>query len=209
MSTHAATRSRTGGRRRRAGARRRVALLVVAGLAAVLAVTGLPTLRHAAKEITLPLRHEDIIRQQAAQKGLDPALIAAVIYTESKFTDSTSRAGAQGLMQLTPQTAQGIATRTGGVAFRAADLSDPQVNISYGSWYLRHLLGHYDGDEVAALAAYNGGMGNADRWVAAAKARGESLGPGGIPFGETRAYVRKVMAAQRRYRSEYRRELGL
>src|SRR3954451_3150204 len=169
MSTHAATRTR-----RRGGAaapppravlrRRLVALAVAAGIGGI-AVWAMPEAKHAVKEITLPLRHEDVIRQQAAAKGLDPALIAAVIYAESHFRDQTSHAGARGLMQLTPATAHAIAQRTGGTAVTDDDLATPQVNIAYGAWYLRNLLDHYGGNEVLALAAYNAGMGNVDGWM--------------------------------------------
>jgi soluble lytic murein transglycosylase len=210
MSTHAAPSRRTPSRRRpsrRTGTRRRLFALVVAALAGALVVTSLPDLRHAAKEITLPLRHEDVIRQQAAEKGLDPALIAGVIYTESHFRDQTSHAGARGLMQITPQTARAIAQRTGGVAFTEADLATPQVNISYGAWYLRHMLDRYGGNEVLALAAYNAGMGNVDRWVAGHGSG--SLSPSDLPFPETRAYVGKVLSARDQYRRRYPRELGL
>ena len=71
----------------------------------------------AIKEFTLPLRHEDVIRQQARDKNLDPALIAAVIYRESKFRDQTSHAGAKGLMQILPETAHFIARTSGGTEF--------------------------------------------------------------------------------------------
>src|SRR3954468_4835945 len=209
MSTHAATRTRRRGgasaRHRRAVLRRRlVALAVAAGIGGV-AVWAMPEAKHAVKEITLPLRHEDIIRQQASAKRLDPALVASVIYAESHFVDQTSHAGARGLMQITPGTAHAIARSTGGTAFTEADLATPQVNIAYGTWYLRHLLDHYDGDEVAALAAYNAGIGNVDRWRASA---GGSLSPDEIPFAETRAYVTRVLDAQRDYRTKYARELG-
>ena len=209
MSTHAArTRSRgSAARRRRASVRKRLAALAVAAIAGGAIVTALPSVKHAAREITLPLRHEDVIRQQAADKGLDPALIASVIYTESHFADRTSHAGARGLMQITPQTARAIAQRTGGVAFREADLATPQVNISYGSWYLRHLLDHYGGNEVLALAAYNAGMGNVDRWIA--QAGDDGITADDLPFPETRAYVGKVLDARADYRKKYRRELGL
>lgn len=210
MSTHAATRRSARSRRRPPAVRRRLGLLVMAGLAGLLLVAGVPSLRHATDELALPLHHEDIIRQQAARRNLDPALVAAVIYAESKFTDqTTSAAGAEGLMQITPSTAQAIATRTGGVAFRTADLSTPQVNISYGTWYLRNLLDHYSGDRFAALAAYNAGIGNVDRWSASARASGHTLGLGDIPYAETRAYVRKVIAARGAYARQYRHELGL
>src|SRR4051794_24865960 len=210
MSTHAATRTRRRGgasaRHRRAVLRRRlVALAVAAGIGGV-AVWAMPEAKHAVKEITLPLRHEDVIRQQAAAKGLDPALVAAVIYAESHFVDQTSHAGARGLMQITPDTAHAIAQRTGGSAFTEADLATPQVNIAYRTWYLRHLLVHYEGDEVAALAAYNAVIGNVDKWRATA---GGALSMSAIPFAETRAYVTKVLAARTDYRRKYARELGI
>ena len=122
----------------------------------------------AVRELTLPLRHDDIIRQQAAEKDLDPALIAAVIYEESRFRDQTSHAGARGLMQITPETADAIAKHSGGTRFKQEDLAAPQINISYGAYYLRLLLDHYGGNETLAIAAYNAGMGNVDRWVAEA-----------------------------------------
>ena len=119
-----------------------------------------PQFHHAVREITLPLRHEDIIRQQAHDKGLDPALIAAVIYAESHFRDGqTSAAGALGLMQITPATAHYIAHKSGGTQFVVDDLATPQVNIAYGAYYLRYLLSRYGGNETFALAAYNARRG--------------------------------------------------
>src|SRR4030095_10660074 len=97
-------------------------------------------------------------------KNVDASLIAAVIYAESRFQDQTSHAGARGLMQITPDTANDIERRSGGTTFEVKDLSDPQINISYGTYYLRELLQRYDGNKVAALAAYNAGPGNADAW---------------------------------------------
>jgi soluble lytic murein transglycosylase len=157
----------------------------------------------ALREITLPLRHDDIIRQQAADKHLDPALIAAVIYAESRFRDQESHAGALGLMQITPQTADVIAHLSGGTQFVTGDLSDPEINIRYGSYYLRYLLDRYDGNEVAALAAYNAGTGNADRWGGAA------LDLDAIRFPETRAYVEEVLEKREEYRDKYADDLGL
>jgi soluble lytic murein transglycosylase len=194
-------------RRRR---RRRLGLLLGVGvLAGVLATIVLPRLPDAVRELALPLRHEDIIRQQAAAKRLDPSLVAAVIYTESRFRDQTSHAGARGLMQITPDTARYIARLSGGTQFEQGDLATPQINISYGTYYLRYLLDRYDGNEVLALAAYNGGEGNVDRWVAAAQTSERSLTAQAIPFPETRGYVREVLAARERYRSRYSAELGL
>jgi soluble lytic murein transglycosylase len=161
------------------------------------------------REITLPLRHEDIIRQQAADKDVDAALIAAICYQESKFQDRTSRAGARGVMQLLPSTANYIARKSGGTEFEQGDLADPQINIAYGSWYLRYLLDHYDGNERLAIAAYNAGETNVDEWVADAGGPDEFTTDGDIPFPETRAYVVSVEEKQAQYRKNYGRELGL
>jgi len=158
--------------------------------------------------IRYPLKYEQIVRGHAKNYDLDPALVAAVIYQESKFhADARSDRGAVGLMQLLPETAEGIAERTGGSQFRVSDLYDPEINVRYGAWYLRHLLDHYGGNEVLALAAYNAGMGNVDRWI---DSHGDGdLKPSDLPFPETRAYVKKVLGARSQYRREYARELGL
>ena len=177
------------------------AVAVVLGLiVGILIASG--TFDKAIKELTLPLRHEDIIRQQAREKGVDAALIAAVIYSESKFNDAESSAGARGLMQITPDAADTIERLSGATTFKLDDLSDPEINIRYGTFLLKELLERYDGDEAAALAAYNAGPGNADEWG------GSGLTVEEIPFPETRAYVEEVLEKQREYRKEYARELG-
>ena len=199
-------------RRSSVAARRRLvlgaaAVLVAASVAAGV-VVGAGPLGEAVREITLPLRHDDIIRQQAAQKNLDPALVAAVIYEESKFRDQTSHAGARGLMQITPATADFIARQSGGTGFVQADLAVPQINISYGTYYLRYLLDRYDQREAPAVAAYNAGHGNVDRWVRAAGGA-DRFELGDIRFPETRAYVENVLSRRGEYRDHYARELGL
>ncbi|MEH3053471.1 MAG: lytic transglycosylase domain-containing protein [Patulibacter minatonensis] len=168
-----------------------------------------PYFHKAVKELALPLQHDDIIRQQAREKGIDPSLIAGVIYTESHFRPRESPAGAVGLMQITPDTADFIAHKSGGATFETADLATPQINIAYGTYYLRYLLRRFDADVILGLAAYNGGEGNVEKWLAAAKARGEEFSVDDIPFTETREYVGKVLDAQERYRKQYWRELGL
>jgi soluble lytic murein transglycosylase len=150
------------------------------------------------ERLRYPLEYQAIVRGHARHYDLDPALLAAVIYQESKFhSDSRSKSGAIGLMQLLPDTAQGIAIHTGGTRFRTDDLYDPELNVRYGSWYLRHLLDKY-GDERTALAAYNAGQRNVDRW----RERGV-----GIQFAETRHYVDRVEDLKEIYRRAYRAEL--
>ena len=194
-------------RRRR---RRRVTLtLGVAALAALLAAVVIPRLPDVVREIALPLAHEDIIRQQAEAKELDPSLLAAVIYAESRFRDATSHAGARGLMQITPDTARYIARLSGGTQFEQGDLATPQINISYGAYYLRYLLRRYGGNTILALAAYNGGEGNVDRWITEASLSKRAFVIDQIPFAETREYVARVLDARQEYRERYSRELGL
>ena len=138
---------------------------------------------------------------------MDAALIAAVIFEESKFQDATSHAGARGLMQITPQTADYIAAKSGGTAFEQGDLASPQINIAYGAWYLDYLNEKYDGHEVAVVAAYNAGEGKVDEWVATAG--GLTLfDKGDVQFPETREYVDGVLAHRAAYRKHYDDELG-
>jgi soluble lytic murein transglycosylase len=196
--------------RRRAVARRRRRVLAVVAIAATAFVVILtaPLFRKAVTEFNLPLTNADVIRQQASEKHLDPALIAGVIYAETKFDARPSPAGAQGLMQILPQTAEFLAHKSGATTFTVADLGTPQVNIAYGSYYLRDLLDHYHGKTVLALAAYNGGEANVDRWVDDARRDGKQMTIRAIPFPETRAYVQRVLHAQREYRHTYASQLG-
>jgi soluble lytic murein transglycosylase len=197
-TTHTGTRK--GSRRRRP--------MVIGGTLLVVALGGFllansDRFQNALEEVALPLHHEDIIRQQAAEKDVPADLIAAVIYAESKFRDQTSSAGARGLMQLTPATAQHIADVSNGINFRVDDLSDPDVNIRYGTFYLHYLIQKFGDNEIAALAAYNAGETNVAAWG------GSSLSLDDIPFPETRDYVENVLEKRDEYARHYRHELGL
>ncbi len=188
--------------------RRLVALLIVALIAAVAALVIVPLARRAIQHFTLPLSYASIIRQQAADKHLDPALIAAVIYAETRFRPRESPTGALGLMQVEPATAEFLARRSGGYGFNVADLGTPAVNIAYGSYYLRYLMNQYGGSEVLALAAYNGGETNVDTWLAQAHAAHQSFIVSDIPIAQTRAYVAEVISKQHDYRTHYAQQLG-
>jgi soluble lytic murein transglycosylase len=182
---------------------RALLIAVVAIAAGVLIFDQIVGVETVVDEVTVPLRHEDIIRQQAERFDLDPALIAAIINQESGFSDSTSHAGARGLMQITPDTADTIETLSGGETFVYDDLSNPDLNIRYGTFYLRHLLDRFEGNEAAALAAYNGGPENVAAWG------GADLELDDIEFPETRAYVEDVLEEREQYRDKRADELGL
>jgi soluble lytic murein transglycosylase len=146
-----------------------------------------------------PLEYAHIVAGHARNYDLDPALVAAVVYRESKFdAGAVSSSGAIGLMQLLPDTAEGIAELTGGTKFEVADLYDPEINVRYGSFYLRRLIRKY-GDLELALAAYHAGQGNVDAWLA----DGEGIG-----FAETRGYVDDVLELTEIYRRTYGGELA-
>jgi soluble lytic murein transglycosylase len=196
-------------RSRRGGSGRALGTLTAIVVSVLLVVLVAPRLDQTVHSFALPLREAGVIRTQAADKHLDPALIAAVIYAESKFNPRESSAGALGLMQILPETAAFIARLSGGSRFTTGDLATPAINVAYGSWYLRYLLDHYEGHEMLAVAAYNAGLANVDRWRVRAREAGRALTVADIPFPETRAYVEKVLAAQRDYRATYPRQLGL
>ena len=179
----------------------RLATLGLIGIvAAAFALYVLETEPRWYERLRYPLRYEQIVVGHAENYSLDPQLVAAVIYQESKFdADAVSDSGAVGLMQLLPATAQGIADRTGGSGWQEDDLLNPELNVRYGSWYLRHLLDKY-GNEELALAAYNAGQTNVDRW------RAEGVG---IQFAETRHYVERVQELKAIYARAYPDELGL
>jgi soluble lytic murein transglycosylase len=205
-STSRSQKRRKSGTRR--GAKRRGRARVVGGTLLVVAVGGFllansDRFQRTLEEVTLPLQHEDIIRQQAAEKGVPADLIAAVIYSESRFRDQTSHAGARGLMQITPSTAKVIEKLSGGQTFKFDDLSDPDINIRYGTFYLHYLIEKYGENEIAALAAYNAGPHNVDAWG------GSSLSLDDIQFPETRSYVENVLEKRDEYAQHYRHELGL
>jgi soluble lytic murein transglycosylase len=188
--------------------RRRRSVLALAGAIAIGVIGGLALTQFAGvedtlREVTLPLRHDDIIRQQAGEKQMDAALIAAVIYSESRFRDQTSHVGARGLMQVRPETALEIAAHSGAQTFEVEDLGNPDINIRYGTFYLRELLNRYGGNEVAALAAYNAGPTQVDKWG------GAELDVDDIQSSETRGYVEEVLSKRDEYRDAYADDLGL
>ena len=185
--------------------RRRLAVIVLAlvVVAAVLAVV-LPFLwrstTDAVQRVAYPLRYEETIRDVSREHGLEPTLVAAVVYAESRFEPyAESHQGAYGLMQLMPQTAAFVSERSG----IRGDYRNPEVNLALGTWYLGYLEGQYMGDERLMLAAYNSGEGQVNSWISD---EGFDIGRD-IPFKETRDYVENVLAAQDTYERLYGKNL--
>ncbi|HET7815346.1 MAG TPA: lytic transglycosylase domain-containing protein [Candidatus Baltobacteraceae bacterium] len=129
-----------------------------------------------------PPQIESLIGSNAGQYGVDPALVKAIVANESGFdANATSPTGAQGLMQLEPETASSLGVD---------NAYDPAQNISGGTRYIRSLLERFHGDVRLAVAAYNAGPGAVEKY-------------GGVPpYAETQAYVRNVLGDYAKYRSQ-------
>lgn len=148
---------------------------------------------------------QHLIDANAERFSLDKDLLQAVILTESHFDeDAVSETGAVGMMQLMPDTAEWIAEESG---LPGGDLTDPKKNIPLGSWYLDYLLKKYEGNLVLALAAYNAGRGNVDSWMEEREWPADYADADGIPFSETREFVKMVCKVRSELAEE--REEGL
>ncbi len=155
------------------------------------------------QRLAYPLPYFDLIREQAARWDLDPRLLAAVIRQESLFeTAATSHAGAQGLMQVMPGTARGIAAQLGWRDFRPEQAYWPYVNVAFGAYYIHQGLAQFEDSLAAALAAYNGGPGNAAFWRELAP-EDDDLMVALINIGETRVYVQAVWSHYEMYQRLY------
>lgn len=190
-----------------------VACLILVGVAVVIAAVG--SLLHAHMPLAMarqlyPLRYETEIAGAAGQFHVDPYLVAAVVKAESGFDpEAKSNAGAVGLMQLMPATADWIAARDDWPGASKPDLRDPTENLDLGTYYLAFLLDRFH-DVPTALAAYNAGHGVVEQWLAARGARPMDGSPttllaADIPFPETRSFVERVGRFRDLYRQIYPR----
>ena len=151
-----------------------------------------------------PIFHSDLIKAHADQHGLDPFLVAAVIRTESRFRENAvSSKGARGLMQIMPDTGRWASAQMGIEAYDDDMLLDPEVNIRIGAWYMSYLLSLFNHDEVIAIAAYNGGPANVEKWLDSGDWSGRIEDAGSIPFAETARYLSRVTSAYQVYCRAY------
>ncbi len=147
-----------------------------------------------------PYKYQEDIRANAALYGQDPLFIAAIIRTESSWRPQVvSSVGATGLMQIMPGTGQWIAEKNGW-EFKESDLKNGPANIRLGCWYVDYLSRQFDGDKTLMLAAYNAGDNKVRQWVDEGRM---TEGGSGIPYPETREFVRKVMDAYEKYQKLY------
>lgn len=151
----------------------------------------------------IEVKYKEEIDKTAEEYSLDRFLVYALIKAESGFDPyAESVKGASGLMQLTEDTALWCAEKVGDKNL-AAEVTNPEVNIRLGCFYLRYLLDKYGGEETSALAAYNAGSGNVDEWLSdtAYSSDGKSLT--GAPFPETDNYIKKIAFYKKLYRLLY------
>lgn len=151
-----------------------------------------------------PIYFQQEIRDSAANYDIDPFLIAAIIRVESNYQiGQESRKGAIGVMQIMPDTAEWIIEARGHPKHTLDELHSVDVNINLGSWYIGWLLKQYKGNQLYALAAYNAGQGNVNKWKQSEIWDGTWEHIDRIPFGETRHYVQRVMYYWKKYHKLY------
>lgn len=173
-------------------------LLIV--LAVVIAIIGANSGYHVGKQSRFPVAYSEYIVEYASENDLDPYLVMAVIKVESNFVPEATSAYAGGLMQLTEETAKWVADK---LEISDYDFMDPETNIKFGCYYLKHLIDKYEHVDTA-LAAYNGGMGNVSKWLADSDYSDDGETLKYIPFKETRNYVVKVEKNWEDYKKIYK-----
>ena len=163
-----------------------------------------------------PIRYQGNIQQAANTARVDPLLVASVIRVESKFrSEDVSHAGAIGLMQLMPETASWIALQMEKdspgqyktTIEQSKDLSEPTPNIMLGTWYIHYLTERFNGNEVAAIAAYNAGPKRVQGWLSDKVWPGSLSSIDRIPVGETRHFVDRVFYNYALYHRIYGRDV--
>lgn len=151
-----------------------------------------------------PIKYENLVNKYSKKYDVDKYLVYAVIRTESKFDQyAVSSADAYGLMQLQTETASDCAKKLKINVSLPDDLYVPDINIHLGTYYLSWLLDRYDGNVSLAIAAYNGGIGNVDKWLDDHRYADGDGGLKDIPFGETSKYVTSVTTSYQKYKEIY------
>lgn len=151
--------------------------------------------------LVYPIRFAEQLEAVAAEHGFDPLFFAALIYQESQWEPrARSSTAARGLTQVIPDTGTWIAQQLGDARYRYRDLDRPIVSLRYGSYYLDATLDMFDDNPFYALAAYNGGPGNAQRW----SAPDDDLFVENVSLSETRSYLERIYQHWHAYERLYR-----
>ena len=136
--------------------------------------------------------YSEYVSKYSQEYNVDENLIYALIKAESNFeADAVSNKNAQGLMQLMPATAEEVASKND-IKLTEKNILEPEININLGTKYISTLLERYACVEIA-LAAYNAGIGNVDKWIDNGTIKADGTDIENIPFKETNTYVRKIM----------------
>lgn len=150
------------------------------------------------------LDYGEYVYKYAEENDVDPYLIFAIIKAESNFSRNIeSSSGAIGLMQLMESTAVEKANEIGEEVVVKEALFNPEINIKIGTSYYAYLIKHYKGNEHLALAAYNAGIGNVDRWIKEGTIKEDGSDLENIPYKETNNYVRKILRNYKIYKELY------
>ncbi len=156
-----------------------------------------------------PLEYSEIVEREAQTYEIDPLLVYAVIKVESNFVaDAVSHAGAMGLMQIMPDTYRWLAEKNGFTDVAQEDLLIPEINIKYGCMFLSILLQRYS-QTASAVAAYNAGLGNVDKWLEDSEIAPDGENLERIPFSETRHYTDRVLENYKLYQRLYPRVVSV
>ncbi len=187
---------------------KKIAKIMIWGIVIVFLVIAVKAGLETLGQMMYPLRHSEYIEEYAKEYELDPVLVMAVIKAESNYIHDAHSGIARGLMQLTDETAKWVAEKMKMKDFQPDDVENPETNIKMGCFYLRYLMDYYS-DTDLALAAYNGGMGNVDKWLKNEEYSKDGKTLDTIPFPETSGYVKKVHRYMDIYRKLYANKKGL
>ncbi|MBU5592773.1 lytic transglycosylase domain-containing protein [Clostridium sp. MSJ-4] len=160
------------------------------------------------KNVVYPYKYQELIEKYSEKYVLDPLLVAAVIKTESNFRkEARSNKDAVGLMQITEDTAKWAAGEMNIKDFDVKTLTDPELNIRMGCWYLDNLKKEFNGDMDLVLASYNGGRGNVQKWLKSKKHSKDGKSLDYIPFKETDKYLKRIKVNYNIYKFLYKNSI--
>lgn len=193
-------------RRRNRGGLRLLGVAIIAMLVLAIAGLGVWLLWEQRPETTImtyPMEYEELIRRYAADNGLEPAYVAAVVLAESSYrADAVSSVNAQGLMQILPSTGEWLSGKFSETYVEGC-LFDPETNLRYGCWYLGWLMDRYDGEMSCASSAYHQGQGTVDGWLQNPEYSDDGKTLKLIPSDTTRTYVDRILKYYEKYEEIY------